>query len=147
MKLQDILKMKDHRRAHRILVDVPCSCTGVIRRHPELKWQLTESNIHELALIQRQILEVGANHVADNGILVYSACSLEPEETIELVEKFLDSHPEFVFDPFPERVLGWLDNALREHTGHKGYMQFFPHRHGTDGFFVARMKRIANEQK
>ena len=142
MKIQDTLKLRDDKRAHRILVDVPCSCTGIIRHHPELKWQLTPEGIAELSKIQLQLLEVGAAHVAPGGIVVYSACSIEAAETVDVVRRFLDGHPDYVFDPFPDRVLGWLDAAVPDHTGRGGSMRFLPHLHGTDGFFVARLKRI-----
>jgi len=147
MKIQDILKLKKTRKAHRILLDVPCSCTGIIRKHPELKWQIQESTIIELAKIQNQILEVGATHLEKNGILVYSACSIEKNETINLIRHFLGKHKEFILDPFPDRVNEWLDEAVREHTGREGYMQFLPHKHGTDGFFMARLKKIECETK
>lgn len=141
LKLQDVLRMREDRRAHRVLADVPCSCTGIIRHHPELKWQLTEPAVAELAKIQRGILEAGAHHVAPGGVLVYSACSIEEEETVDVVRGFLAARPEFSADPFPERLLGWLDAAVPDHEGREGRLRLFPHRHGTDGFFVARMRR------
>lgn len=141
MKVQDILKMREVRKAHRVLLDVPCSCTGIIRRHPELKWQITPEVIHELAGVQKQLLNAASGYVAPGGILVYSACTLEAEETMDVIKDFLESRSDFVLDPFPDQVIGWLDEALREHTGREGWMQFLPHRHGTDGFFVARLRR------
>lgn len=141
LKLQDVMKLREDRRAHRVLLDVPCSCTGIIRHHPELKWQIAEEGIAELSKIQRGILEAGAHHVAPGGVLVYSACSIEEEETVDVVRSFLAARPDFAADPFPERVLGWLDAAVPDHEGREGRLRLFTHRHGTDGFFIARMRR------
>ncbi len=143
LKIQDVLRMREERRAHRVLVDAPCSCTGILRHHPELKWQLAESGIAELAKIQKGLLEAGAFHVAPGGTLVYSTCSIEPEETTAVVDGFLAARPDFAADPFPERVLGWLDAACPDHEGRAGRLSLLPHKHGTDGFFIARLKRKA----
>jgi len=147
-KLQDVLKLTDTRHAHRILVDAPCSCMGIIRRHPELKWRLEEKNIDSLSKIQHQILESAADRTAPGGILVYSVCTYEPNETTNLINRFLKSHPEFQYLPFPDAV---LDNfkalGFSTDTASIGYQTFFPHTHGVDGFFIARMKRISSESR
>jgi len=139
-KLQDVLKMTETRSAHRVLVDAPCSCLGIIKRHPELKWRLEEKNIDSLAKIQHQLLEVAAVHTAPGGILVYSACTYEPNETINLVKKFLKSHSEFQFSPFPEPVIERLKKIGADvETAEIGHQTFFPYSYGIDGFFIARM--------
>ena len=78
-----------------ILLDVPCTNTGVIRRRPDARWSFANAKLHELTAIQRTILEAAAPAVKPGGRLVYSTCSLEPEENHLQVEAFLASHPEF----------------------------------------------------
>ncbi len=79
----------------RILVDVPCSNTGVLRRRPDARWRWDIEHLKELTSLQAQILENAAGHLASGGIMVYSTCSNEPEENAAQVEAFLAKHPEF----------------------------------------------------
>ncbi|HNY11581.1 MAG TPA: 16S rRNA (cytosine(967)-C(5))-methyltransferase RsmB, partial [Candidatus Wallbacteria bacterium] len=147
-KLQDVLKLTDTRHAHRILVDAPCSCMGIIRRHPELKWRLEEKNIDSLSKIQHQILESAAERTAPGGILVYSVCTYEPNETTNLINRFLKSHPEFQYSSFPDKVIeNFKSLGYNTDTAEIGYQTFFPHTHGVDGFFIARMKKISDESR
>lgn len=146
-KLQDVLKLTDTRHAHKVLVDVPCSCLGIIRRHPELKWRLEEKNIDSLTKIQYQILEVAADRTAPNGTLVYSACTYEPNETINLINRFLKHHPEFQFSPFPEHIVERFRKlGFGTETAEVGYQTFFPHMHAIDGFFVARLRKLPGDE-
>jgi 16S rRNA (cytosine967-C5)-methyltransferase len=78
-----------------VLADVPCSNTGVFRHRPDALWRFSEKDLAEITAIQRDILEHAARLTACGGQLVYSTCSLEPEENIEMVENFLVRHPEF----------------------------------------------------
>ncbi len=118
----------------RVLLDAPCSGLGVIRRKPDLKWRRKEQDIGELAAIQRQLLKEAARVTA--GVLVYSTCTNEPEETDRVVADFLETHPGFqAEDPGP-----WLPASWRDATGPRG-VHLFPHRHGVDGFFIARLVR------
>ena len=78
-----------------VLADVPCSNTGVFRHRPDALWRFSEKDLAEITAIQREILEHAARLTACGGQLVYSTCSLEPEENIEMVENFLVRHPEF----------------------------------------------------
>ncbi len=82
-----------------ILVDAPCSNLGVIRRHPEVKWRVTIQEIKQLAQLQGQILDGVAAHVKIGGRLVYAVCTLEQEETFDVVRAFLERHPEFQLEP------------------------------------------------
>ena len=79
----------------RVLADVPCSNTGVLRRRPDARWRWTKERLDELVRLQRDILSAAAAHVAPGGTLVYSTCSVEPEENGGQVERFLAEHPEF----------------------------------------------------
>lgn len=141
-KLQDILKMTETRSAHKILVDAPCSCMGIIRRHPEIKWRLEEKNIEALSKIQYQLLEVAAKHITLNGIIVYSVCTFEPNETINLIKKFLKNNPNLELISFPEHVISWLNKAqIDTDTAKEGYLTLFPYMGGIDGFFIARLTK------
>lgn len=119
-----------------VLVDAPCSGTGTLRRHPEIRWRLEPEAPGRLALTQLEILQGGAGLVAGGGTLVYSVCSLEREEGPDVVERFLpgsgfrlDSAVQFL--PKPLEGLGLSDGTVRS----------FPHRDHCDGFFAARMVR------
>ncbi len=139
-KLQDVLKMNETRTAHRVLIDAPCSCMGIIRRHPELKWRLEEKNIDALSKIQYQLLEVAATHVITGGVVVYSVCTFEPNETINLIKKFIKNNPEFELSPFPPHIIEWFKKAgVDTETIENGYQTFFPYTCGMDGFFIARL--------
>ena len=119
-----------------VLVDVPCTGTGTFRRHPDARWRLRMSDFAVLGALQKSILRAAARVVAPGGILVYSTCSLEPEENDEQIDGFLAEHPEFSLEPpregtVPESV---LDN---------GRLRVLPQQHGTDGAFAARLRRAA----
>jgi 16S rRNA (cytosine967-C5)-methyltransferase len=118
----------------RVLVDAPCSGLGVLRRRADARWRKEESSIVEMAALQAALLEGVAPLVRPGGALVYSVCSLEPEETEEIVIPFLKRHPEFSL----EDARPFLPPRFR---GDDFYLRATPHRHGTDGVFAARLKR------
>jgi 16S rRNA (cytosine967-C5)-methyltransferase len=78
-----------------ILLDVPCSNTGVMHRRPDAAWRFTENSLREVVKLQKAILAAAAPLVAPGGQLVYSTCSIEPEENTRQIEDFIQSHPEF----------------------------------------------------
>jgi 16S rRNA (cytosine967-C5)-methyltransferase len=82
-------------RFDRILVDAPCSGLGVLRRNPEGKWAKTEDLVPHYAKLQSEVLEAVSPRLKEGGVLVYSTCSIEPEENERVVEAFVRSHPEF----------------------------------------------------
>src|SRR5690606_19739393 len=84
-----------HGKAHRVLVDAPCSGLGTLRRNPDLKWRQHPDALDELIQVQARILRQAAACVAAGGRLVYASCSLLPEENERQVEAFLAEHPEF----------------------------------------------------
>lgn len=88
----------------KVLVDAPCSNTGVLRRRPDARWNWSEEKLAELVKLQGEILDVAARRVAPGGLLVYSTCSNEPEENAEQVEAFLARHPEFSFVSATESI-------------------------------------------
>jgi len=133
------LDMVDHNSCNRVLVDVPCSGLGTLRRCPEIKWRLTPEVLRSNTRLQTKLLSRAGNYVKPGGRLIYSTCSIMPEENEEIVESFLAAHPEFhlIFPAGVARLL--LDG--------RGYFRTFPHRHGTDGFFGAVMEKIGQERK
>jgi 16S rRNA (cytosine967-C5)-methyltransferase len=123
-----------------VLVDAPCSGTGTLRRHPEIRWRLEPSDLKRLARRQRQLLETAAALVVPGGEVVYSVCSLEPEEGEEVVDAFLRSRPEFrLVDPreaLPPRARDLVDG--------RGILRTSPAAGGLDGFFAARLRLSYN---
>jgi 16S rRNA (cytosine967-C5)-methyltransferase len=84
----------DGRLFDRILLDVPCSATGVIRRHPDIKILRRPNDVETLSGTQRELLEMGWSMLAPGGMLVYSTCSVLPKENHEQIETFIESHPD-----------------------------------------------------
>lgn len=120
------------RRADLILLDVPCTGTGTLRRHPDARWRLKPEAPAELAAVQARILRGAAGVVPPGGLLVYSTCTLEPEENMGVVEAFLRERREFTWAP-PED--GELD------MDGSGALVVLPQRTGWDGAFAARLRR------
>uniref|UniRef100_UPI003340065E RsmB/NOP family class I SAM-dependent RNA methyltransferase n=1 Tax=Castellaniella defragrans TaxID=75697 RepID=UPI003340065E len=124
-------------KAHRVLVDAPCSGLGTLRRNPDLKWRQHPEVLESLRQIQARILREAATCVMPGGRLVYASCSILPEENEDQVRAFLDEHPEFsLLD-----AGGILADrcAVPEMDG--PFLRLRPDRHGTDGFFAAVMQR------
>jgi 16S rRNA (cytosine967-C5)-methyltransferase len=119
-----------------VLIDAPCTGTGTFRRHPDARWRLKVSDLAVMSSIQRGILRTAADAVKPGGWLVYSTCSLEPEENEEQVQAFLEKHPDFRLDPPPE---GSVPASVLD----RGFLRVLPQRHGTDGAFAARLRRSA----
>lgn len=117
----------------RVLVDAPCTGTGTLRRNPEIRWRITNSDVAELAARQQRILHNAAQTVASGGRLVYSTCSVETEENEVVVEAFLQENEEFRSLKLP--ALARLQNARGEGA------RTWPQRDGADGFFIAAFER------
>jgi 16S rRNA (cytosine967-C5)-methyltransferase len=114
-----------------VLVDAPCSGTGTLRRNPEIRWRITAADIRELSARQTQLLEFATTVLKESGTIVYSTCSVEPEENEHVVNSFLSRHPEFEEVAFPNGGSLKTDaNALRS----------WPHIHGCDGFYVTLLR-------
>jgi 16S rRNA (cytosine967-C5)-methyltransferase len=126
-------------RFDRVLIDAPCSGLGVIRRKPDIKWSKNPEDLAALKIEQANILRVCSKYVKPDGILLYSTCSIEPEENQEVVEAFLRENGDFVFDDLrpclPEKLRAAVDK-------HVGCLQLYPHIHKVDGFFIARLRRV-----
>ena len=117
-----------------VLLDVPCTGTGTFRRHPDARWRLKVSDIAVLAATQRSVLRAAASVVKPGGLLVYSTCTLEPEENDAQIEAFLRESPEWRLEPPPE---GTVPAPVLD----AGRLRVLPQRHGADGAFAARLRR------
>jgi 16S rRNA (cytosine967-C5)-methyltransferase len=120
-----------------VLVDAPCSGTGTLRRHPEIRWRLAASDLGVLEERQRRILDATARLVRPGGRLVYSVCSIEPEEGDAVIAAFLDDHPEFA----PADPRGHLPGPARDKVSDDLALRTSPLDDGMDGFFAALLTR------
>ncbi len=118
-----------NRQFDRILLDAPCSATGVIRRHPDIKWLRRDKDIAELAALQAEILEAIWPHLKAGGTMIYATCSVLPEENHLQISSFLQRHPEA--------------QAIALPGGEPHGLQVFPEQNGGDGFFYAKLIKSA----
>jgi len=118
-----------------ILVDVPCTGWGTIRRNPDIKWKTDHEDIARLAFLQKRILDNVASLLRKGGRMVYSTCTVYEEENRNAVDGFLGENREFSLDA---RRFGLLHEALFDD---RGFFRTVPHRHNMDGFFAARLMR------
>jgi 16S rRNA (cytosine967-C5)-methyltransferase len=118
----------------RVLVDPPCSDLGTLRSRPDARWRKTPEGVAEVAALQARILDVAADSLREGGRLVYSTCTVSERENERQIEDFLARHADFtpidLSAPYP--ALRWKGS---------GFLQSLPHRHDTDGFFVAALAR------
>lgn len=127
-------------RADRVLLDAPCSGLGVLNRRPDARWRKTEAQVvTELPALQGELLAAAARCVRPGGVLVYSTCTTEPEENGAVCDRFLAEHPSFT----PDDLTPFLPAPLAAEPGPEGgRLQLLPFRHGVDGFFIARFRRL-----
>jgi 16S rRNA (cytosine967-C5)-methyltransferase len=120
----------------RVLLDAPCSGLGVIRRNPEAKWRLTPEDVTRLAAAQKNMLKNAVRMLKPGGVLLYSTCSTTKEENEDVVADFLSRHPHCVLEN-----LNKIYPQFRELFTDEGLFRAWPHRHGMDGFFAARIRK------
>ncbi|AQU79857.1 MULTISPECIES: 16S rRNA (cytosine(967)-C(5))-methyltransferase RsmB [Planococcus] len=117
----------------RVLVDAPCSGLGVIKRKPDIKYTKKEADFARLQEIQLELLDQAARLLKEDGILVYSTCTVDAVENRGTAERFLKEHPEM------EKVQAALPATMG--IKHTGFVQVFPQDYGSDGFFIAAFKK------
>jgi 16S rRNA (cytosine967-C5)-methyltransferase len=120
----------------RVLVDAPCSGLGALRRNADARWRVKPDDPGRLAEVQLAILRNAAAVLRPGGVLVYSTCTLLPEENEAVVQAFLDDNGDYV--PTPATALA---PEVRPVVGPDGFLRCLPHRHDTDGFFACRLER------
>lgn len=118
-----------------VLLDVPCTGTGTLRRHPDGRWRLFPRSVDKIVAVQRRMLDASAELVPPGGLLIYSTCSLEPEENAQQISAFLGRWPDFRLDA-TDAVSDGLRDAM-------GQLQVLPQETGFDGAFAARLRRAA----
>ncbi|BBD76712.1 RsmB/NOP family class I SAM-dependent RNA methyltransferase [Hydrogenophilus thermoluteolus] len=136
-------------KADRVLVDVPCSGIGTLRRNPDFKWRQTEATVAALTAQQASILAAAARLVKPGGRLIYVTCSILPEENDRVVQTFLAAHPAFAPLPWNELTADWQHgthgtafvNGPCPTDGVPEAVRLFPHVHGCDGFFAVVLER------
>jgi 16S rRNA (cytosine967-C5)-methyltransferase len=120
-----------------VLLDAPCSGTGVLARRADARWRRVEADVPRLARLQETMLESASALVKDGGCLVYSVCSLEPEEREDVVHRFLAGNASFRLESAGAHLPGSVIDD-------EGFLQTFPHRHRMDGMFAARMRKAGS---
>ena len=119
----------------RIILDAPCSATGVIRRHPDIKLLRSKSDIEELSSVQIELLRSAWQYLVSGGEIIYSTCSVLPQENEYLLKKFIDEERRAI--PLPLKIT----RGIRMKIGH----QLFPQINGHDGFYIARIRKGEGE--
>ena len=120
-----------------MLLDAPCTGTGTMREHPEIRWRLDPGDFARMAAVQSPMLEDAAALVRPGGVIVYSVCSLAPRGRVS--SRLSSRHPEFAGIDTNALLRETLDGLLDD----DGYLRTRPDRGGLDGFFAARLKRRA----
>ena len=144
IKVEDGRKFRYERAVDRVLVDAPCSGTGVMDRRSDIKHRRKPEDLVELPRLQIELLNAAAEMVKPGGIVVYSTCSLEPEENLEVIEKFLEeSEGQFELEPLAE----FLPESIKTNkrlsvTAARGFITLHPGIDNLSGFFIARLKRL-----
>lgn len=118
-----------------LLIDAPCSGFGLIRRKPEIKWNRKEKDIDELTNMQYELLNNAKDYLKVGGVLIYSTCTIEKDENINMIQRFLKENENFKLVNIEES----LENKEKIDTLKDGYIQLYPSIHGTDGFFIGKM--------
>jgi len=122
-------------KADKVLVDAPCTGLGIIRRKPDIKWERTEADLAEIVKLQKKILRAASTYVKPGGTLVYSTCTINPEENELVVKDFMRSDSSFKLVDITQ----YLPRSLYKADAVNGYIQLFPNTDKVDGFFIARM--------
>jgi 16S rRNA (cytosine967-C5)-methyltransferase len=120
----------------RVLIDAPCSGFGIIHKKPDIKLKADPAALKEMARLQSRILNTCSNYVKPGGILVYSTCTINPQENEDMIKCLLEERQDFQLEDPSPFMPDSLKSALKD-----GMIQLIPSRHLTDGFFIARLRR------
>ncbi len=131
----DAMDYNDSELFDRVLADVPCSGTGTLSKKPDIKWKRDLLDIRNMTEIQFNLLEKASSQVKKDGVLVYSTCSIEPEENFEIVERFIKKHNNFI-------LKNAADEFPKELVDENGCIQTLPQIHQMDGAFAAKLVRV-----
>lgn len=123
-------------KADIVIADLPCSGLGVIGKKPDIKYNMTKSKQQELVKLQREILTVVEQYVKENGVLLYSTCTVNRQENMDNVRWFINN-----FNYKLESIDDYLPESLRNETTKEGYLQLIPGIHESDGFFIAKLRK------
>ena len=130
-----ILKEEYLQKFDKILLDVPCSGLGVLKRKPDIKWQRTLKDIEEIANIQMKILTTCSKYLKNNGEIIYSTCTILKEENEKIIEKFLEKNSNFKLEKIE------IENKMmKNYTNSDGKIQLYPNENN-DGFFMCKLVR------
>lgn len=130
----DANEFVDEQGFDRVLVDAPCSGLGTLTKKPDLKWKRDLGDIRNIVNIQYELLKRGAGLLKQGGSLVYSTCTVEPEENSEIIKKFLSENANF-------KLINAGNFLPEELVAEDGTVQTFPHIHGLDGSFAAKLEK------
>lgn len=130
---EDAAECSPEEKADVVIIDAPCSGSGTFSKKPDIKWKREIEDVYKLNAIQKDILKNAPNLIKEDGAIVYSTCSIEPDENILIAEWFLKTFPDFKIDP--------AENYLPAEVCKDGCMQTFPNVHHTDGAFAVRFIR------
>ena len=130
----DIRNASIKEKVDRVLLDVPCTGLGVLSKRADLRWNRNPEDLDTITALQKELLEAVASWIKVGGYLVYSTCTIEPEENEEQIKSFLQLHPEFEVEKatLPEEVVDG-----------NGYLATLPHIHDMDGAFAAKLRKVA----
>ncbi|MGB2924614.1 MAG: 16S rRNA (cytosine(967)-C(5))-methyltransferase [Limnothrix sp.] len=120
--------------ADRVLLDVPCSGLGTLHKRPDIRWHQNPEKIAEMTKLQAELLESGAKWVKPGGYMVYSTCTINPDENWAIAEKFLADHPNWKIAKPTE------DSPAFSYAAEEGWIQVLPHKHNMDGFFMVKLQ-------
>ena len=122
-------------QADLVILDPPCTSTGIFAKQPSAKWRLRPKSIEKMAAIQWQMINSCANEVASGGTLTYSTCSITVEENELIIERFLKEHPEFTLAEIEPKI------GMPGLNGLTKCQRLYPHIHQCNGFFIAKLQK------
>ena len=125
-----------------VLCDVPCSGLGLLHRKPDIRLSMTYAKMQSLSEVQESILENSSLRVKNGGYLIYSTCTINPNENENRIDTFLETHPDFECVPFDDKLpKNLLSNSRLLSQSKEGKMTILPDEEGMDGFFIAKLRR------